>query len=192
MKCRTSTPSTLLKDTLNEWANRYYHPTYFLTIQFPEWKQKSNPWDAQENLRKVMPCFERQLLGRHWIKKHLPFVAFTEKNESYGWHYHILLGNQGVTKRRLRKAISTTTAVKGIPYYSMLLLPINKTKNRVFYYSEKGLHVNQKCQFNSDRIILSHDLFHLPFQKLSDRNFDSLIFLWILSFLLPENNPQNT
>lgn len=184
MKYRTNTPSTLLKDTLNEWANRYYHPKYFLTVQFPEWEQKNNPWDAQENLRDVMSCFERQLLGRHWNNKHLPFMVFTEKNESYGWHYHILLGKQNFSKRILNKAISATTTIKGIPYYSMLLLPINKTKDKVFYYSEKGLHVNQKFQFNSDRIILSHDLFHLPYQKLSEGNFNSLIFLWILSYLI--------
>lgn len=153
------------KQALNQWIQTCYEPNYFLTIQFPEWMRDKNPASAQENLRKLMSLFERALIGRYWSKKHLPFIAFAEHGASNDWHYHILFNSDIFNPYQLQNAIYVATLHMSIPLFSMYLERIENTPNNVFYYSEKELYIYDDKYFDSDRIILSHDLFHIPFKE---------------------------
>lgn len=178
------------KKALNQWIQTCYNPNYFLTIQFPDWMRNKNPAHAQEKLRKLMSLFERALIGRFWSKKHLPFIVFSEHGASNDWHYHILFNSQLFNPYQLQNAIYVATLHMSIPLFAMDLRPIENTPNNVFYYSEKELHIYENKNFDSDRIILSHDLFHIPFKESVKRPFNTLTTLYILYCLKSNQDPD--
>ena len=67
-----------IKLELNRWITGFYSPTHFLTIQLPENYKSCNSHNSKTHLRMIMKIFEKSLLGRHWNKKHLPFICVAE------------------------------------------------------------------------------------------------------------------
>ncbi len=83
-----------VKSEKQDWYQETFKPTHYLTIQLPEHQKTKDEFKSLSHLRMIMKVFEKSLLGRHWNKKHLPFIAFAENNTSPEWHYNILF-NQG-------------------------------------------------------------------------------------------------
>ena len=166
-KTRYSSLNDYIKHELNNWIDGTYNPTHFLSIQLPDSLRNANKTNSITHLRNIMLEFERTLLGRHWNKKHIPFICFEEQCILQGWHFHILLNQQGFTEQQLHDAINTLNTKLKLPSYCLDLRPINKGQiQNVEEYGEKQINIEEFGQFDSDRIILSHDLFYLPYKDI--------------------------
>jgi hypothetical protein len=137
-------------------------PTHFLTLQFPITKRTANFDKSKKYLYSVMHNFECRLLGRHWNKKHLEFIAFAEHGKSEGWHYHILFNSGEFTTEQLETALDITTTRKKLHNEAFMLKPITSTPDCVYKYCTKETRADGKCHFDSKRFIPSRELFDLP------------------------------
>ena len=152
-----------LKQVINAWAGSY-NPTHFLTLRLPENMESVNEDVSERALKKIMSAFEYRLLGRHWHKKHLPFIATAEKGYGETWHYHILVNQQNFSDTELNTAIFKTMTALHLPLYSLKLEPITTYKDYVVSYCSKEMCVNCDA-IDTDRIIPSHVLFDIPVRK---------------------------
>ncbi len=149
-----------LKQVINAWAGSY-NPTHFLTLRLPENMESANDDVSERALKKIMSAFEYRLLGRHWHKKHLPFIATAEKGHGEAWHYHILFNQQNFSDEELNTAIFKTVTALHLPLYSLKLEPITAYKDYVVSYCSKEMRVVSDI-IDTDRIIPSHVLFDIP------------------------------
>lgn len=161
--------SETIKHELNNWLTKVYQPTHFLTIQLPEnWKSK-NADSSKSHLRMIMKIFERNLLGKHWNKHHLPFIAFSENGTTTDWHYHILLNQGNFTNQELRNSILATNIKLKLPSYCLRLDIIENNLDTVEKYCSKEMKVYWHDKFDSDRIILSDCLFSISKVKTAHK-----------------------
>ena len=108
-----------------------------------------------------MKDFERFLLHRHWNKKHIPFIAFAEKGVSEEWHFHVLLNGGNFTYTELETAIQNIILRQNLPAYCLQIDKIKDGIAKVEYYTIKEIRVEDFSKFDSDRMILSHNLFNI-------------------------------
>lgn len=122
---------------------------------------------AKSKLRKIMSQFEREILGRGWIRNHIRFIAFAELGESQVWHFHVVLGhpcNYG-NEDRMFLVLDKIRETNNLSTYSLkfdnIVYDENKvsTVDKVVNYCTKEILADSKGHFNSDRIIISEDLF---------------------------------
>ena len=151
-----------VKKDMQDWILKKYQPTYFLSIRLPENWASENLSKSLKYLQLIMKTFEKKLLGRHWNKHHIPFIAFAEKGAGFEWHYHILFNHDKFTEQDLQSAILSTTNILKLPAYCLDLKPIESQPDTVIAYCLKEMKIYNNNSFDSDRIILSHDLFQLP------------------------------
>ena len=154
----------IIKRELHNWIEGVYRPTHFLTIQLPENQKSESLSHSTSHLRSIMIEFERYLLKRHWNKKHLPFICFAEKGSSQEWHFHILLNQREFTYQQLLNAVYDVNIRLSLPGYCLELVPIINDVIRVEGYATKEIHITDFGSYDSDRILLSHDLFYLPYK----------------------------
>lgn len=153
--------NTKVKEELTKWINNTYKPNYLMTIQLPE-NLKSNNIDYSTNhLQKIMQCFERNLLKRHWNKKHLPFIAFAENGISKDWHFHLLLNSQDFTDIELDIAVLKTILELDLSTYCIRLDKIEDGIAKVESYTLKEIKIKDFSKFDSSKIITSHNLFDI-------------------------------
>ena len=160
------TNQTNLKDALHNWINDTYKPTHFLTIQLPDNLKTSNLDNAKSHLKNIMKAFEKSLI-HNWNRHHLPFIAFAELGLSQQWHFHILLNQGKFTEEELQNAIIKTNWREKLPSYCLDLKPIENNLSLVDFYCSKEMKVYFNNKFDSDRIIISHDLFGLSYEATS-------------------------
>ena len=153
-----------IKLELNRWITGFYSPTHFLTIQLPENYKSCNSHNSKTHLRMIMKIFEKSLVGRHWNKKHLPFICVAENGTDIDWHYHILFNQGKFTGQELLNAQFKTNIILKLPSYCLELKPIEDFLNIIEAYCTKEIKVFLQKFIDSDRIILSHDLFYLPYK----------------------------
>lgn len=151
-----------IKKGLKNWILEKYQPTHFLSIRLPKNWASENLSNSLSHLQLIMKTFEKKLLGRHWNRHHFPFIAFAEKGVGFEWHYHILFNHEKFTKQDLQNAILYTTGILKLPAYCLDLKLIENQPDTVIAYCIKEMKIYDNNSFNSDRIILSHDLFQLP------------------------------
>lgn len=151
-----------VKKDMQDWILKKYQPTYFLSIRLPENWASENLSNSLNHLQLIMKTFEKKLLGRHWNKHHIPFIAFAEKGAGFEWHYHILFNHDKFTEQDLQSAILSATGTLKLPAYCVDLKPIENQPDTVIAYCIKEMKIYNNNSFDSDRIILSHDLFQLP------------------------------
>ena len=151
-----------IKKDMQDWILDNYQPTYFLSIRLPKNWASENLSNSLNHLQLIMKTFEKELLGRHWNKHHIPFIAFAEKGVGLEWHYHILFNHGKFTEQDLQNAILSTTGILKLPAYCLDLKPIENQPDTVIAYCIKEMKIYDNNRFDSDRIILSHDLFQLP------------------------------
>ena len=150
------------KKAYEKWTGEYYDPTHFLTVQLPDNQKTKDVHLSRERLKHIMIAFQYRLLGRHWNKKHLPFICYSENGDAKEWHYHILFNAGEFTTQELSNAILKTTINLQLPFYSLDLKRIND--DIVHSYCTKELKVYINGNLDTDPIILSHDLFGLPYK----------------------------
>ena len=150
-----------IKHAINQWLATL-KPTYFLSVQFPMNMRTSDFDQAQEHLRKIMKNFERQLLGRHWHKKPLPFMATAEHGESRNWHFHALFYDCPFAPRQLRVALNRTIVDMRLTPETFDLQHIKKKPAHVHSYCTKEIRADINSHFDSTQIIPHEVLFNLP------------------------------
>ena len=151
-----------VKKDMQDWILDNYQPTHFLSIRLPKNWASDNLSNSLNHLRLIMKTFEKKLLGRHWNRHHIPFIAFAEKGVGFEWHYHILFNHGDFSEHDLQNAILYTTCILKLPSYCLDLKPIENQPDTVIAYCIKEMKIYDNNSFDSDRIILSHDLFQLP------------------------------
>lgn len=166
-KCFAIEKAMQTKQKLNNWIADTYRPTHFLTIQLPEHLRTSNYDHSKDQLRMYMKIFEKSLFGKHWNKHHLPFIAFAENGAGPEWHFHILLNRGKFTEQELQNAILKTTIKLKLSFYCLELDLIENHLEEVNSYCTKEMKIYWNNKFDSDRMILSADLFNLPYEKVT-------------------------
>lgn len=150
-----------VKDELNKWIEKTYSPKYLMTVQLPDnWKSK-NLEHSIIHLKSIMRDFERFLLHRHWNKKHLPFIAFAENGISKDWHFHLLLNGDNFSYTDLKIAIYRIILKQKLPTYCLQIDKIENGIAKVESYTLKEIKITDFSKFDSDRMILSQDLFNI-------------------------------
>lgn len=152
--------SKQVKNSIIDWIASFNH-THFLTLQLPNNIKTANYEASKYHLRNIMAEFQRQLLGKHWNKKHLLFMAFAEKGKSEGWHYHILFDAGKFKTEELKKALNKATKSRNLSPNIFYLEEIDQNKNKLYSYCTKEIKIKNNDNFNCDNIILSGDLFNI-------------------------------
>lgn len=150
--------TSLLHKDIIDWLCEI-EPTHFISIQFPTRQRSKSLELAVDRLKTTMKYFEKQLNIRHWYKKHLFFICFAESNTNNKWHFHIFLVNDRYTDEEIMTAMDNTTKHFAFSKTVIDIRPIERTKRKVFSYVTKYLNANKLGHFDSNRIILSTDLF---------------------------------
>lgn len=149
-----------IKNSIIDWVASFNH-THFLTLQLPNSMKTDDSDTSNHHLRKIMAEFQRQLLGKHWNKKHLSFMAFAEKGKSEGWHYHIVFDGSNFTTEELQVALNKAAISRKLSPSIFYLETINHNKNKLYSYCTKEMKIKNNYNFNCDNIILSGDLFNI-------------------------------
>jgi hypothetical protein len=152
------------KNIIQEWiAGQNF--THFISIQLPLWRKMTNFDKAQEALREITKNFERQLLGRNWHRKHLPFFATAETGISLNWHFHLLLNGGEYTTQELNTALSETRDNMNLDNYALDLEQITYTPEVLNFYCMKEIKIAANGKFDTNRIIPSQVLFSVPVKQ---------------------------
>ncbi len=154
-----------VRQDIQDWILKKYQPTHFLSIRLPKNWASENLSNSLKHLQLIMKIFEKKLLGRHWNNHHIPFIVFAEKGVGLEWHYHILFNHGKFTEQDLQNAILSTTGILKLPTYCLDLKPIENQPDTVIAYCIKEMKIYDNNSFDSDRMILSHDLFSLPYKN---------------------------
>lgn len=142
-----------------DWLDSFKH-THFLTIQFPNNMKSENPKVSQEHLRKIMAKFEFHLLGRKWNRKHLSFIGVAEKGKGVSWHYHLLFNSGKFTTGCIQDALDKVADELKISGKLFYLEEITD-RQKLHTYCMKELKIWENGMINSDRLILSKELFSI-------------------------------
>ncbi len=148
------------QNTLEYWLDTY-NPQYFLTVQFPIHKRTPNLHLSNKRLHKIMLKFEKLILGKHWYRKHIPFIVIAEHGKtSSNWHYHVLIYDCKFDFFQVRQVFQQVSFQLRLPHEVLLVKPIYS--NGVNGYSSKEIVSDLHYHFDTDRIITSEILFDLP------------------------------
>ena len=144
-----------IQQTLINWFADI-NPQYFLTIHL----RSESLTTTNKHLLEIMSTFERLLWGRHWNRKHTPFIAIAENGKlSFNWHYHILIYNCPFNLFQLQCVLDTLLTILNLTPETINLKPvITFGVNR---YSSKEFFADIDGHFDTDRIITSEILFNL-------------------------------
>ena len=145
------------KNDIIDWLLSFNH-THFLTIQFPNNMKTEDSNISQDYLRRLMAKFEYCLIGRYWNKKHLPFIAFSEKGKSSSWHYHLLINSDKYTTNQLQTALDEAVNKLNLPTELINLQEIINPE-KLYTYCLKEMKFYQNNRIDTNRIISSTILF---------------------------------
>lgn len=95
------------------------------------------------------------------IKSTSHSLPLAKKGVSEEWHFHLLLNSQDFTDIELDIAVLKTIWELNLLTYCIQLDKIEDGVAKVKCYTIKEIKVTDYNHFDSDRIILSHDLFNL-------------------------------
>lgn len=135
-------------------------PTHFLTVQFPIPKRSKCSEKSRATFRNIMKNFERQLLGKHWNNKMLPFIGTEEYNTGKGWHYHIYFYNNPFTTERLQAALYATQLNMGLTPETLDLVYIGNDPENPCSYCTKQIEVDINGHWDSSLYITSEEIFY--------------------------------
>lgn len=153
-------PNTTIqtKSILYSWLNNI-SPQFFLSIQLPKHLRSTDLTKSNKNLLKIMLKFEKLSLKRHWNKKHIPFIAFSEHGKARTWHYHVYIYNCSFSFFKIKSIINDVSTELNLPHEVLHIEPILTTG--VYPYTSKEIISDINYHFDSDRIITSEYLFNL-------------------------------
>jgi hypothetical protein len=149
----TYAANEIVKDAMSTWLTSK-HFTYFLSVQLP------NPTGyyelSIERLEVLMKRFQKELIGRSWHKKHLPFIGIVERGDDKIYHYHLLIRANDYTYEQLQSAINATCGYMKITAKTFNLQKINRTPEILSTYCTKEMTTENV----GGRVIASDDLFN--------------------------------
>ena len=149
-----------LRQELNVWLYDTYKPDYFLTIQLSKHRKTFNREKADKEVWRMLKKFEKEVIGRNWHRKHLPFVLFAENHHGRStWHYHCLFNSGKYTRDELLNAVYRTRLHLRLSKHTMCLKPEVCTPERLRDYCTKELKVRYIDEVETDRMIVSDVLF---------------------------------
>ncbi len=147
-----------VQQSLISWFSSF-NPQYFISIQFPKHLRNNNLDTTNKKLLKIMRAFEIDLLGRHWNRKHIPFIVVAEKGKSTHWHYHILIYDCPFNFFQVQLIFHNIVDKYNLTKETIDVRPI--ITSGVNSYASKEFKADIKNHFDSDRIITSEILFNL-------------------------------
>ena len=156
--CLNTDTTIQLKNILCSWLSDI-NPQYFLSIQFPTNQRTADLTSANKKLRKIMQRFEKNILGRHWNRKHIPFIAIAEHGKSPNWHYHVLIYNCPLSFLGVQLKTHEILSDLNLPSETLYIEPVNNSG--ACGYTSKEFIADSNFHFDSDRIITSEILFNL-------------------------------
>lgn len=144
---------------LQQWFSNI-NPQYFLTIQFPIHQRNTDIVKSNKKLHRVMLDFEKLLLGKHWYRKHIPFIVMAEHGKySVNWHYHVLIYDCPFDLFKMQDVTQSVLIKLGLPHETLHIESVND--DGVNSYTSKEIIADINYHFDSDRIITSEILFNL-------------------------------
>ena len=147
-----------VQQSLISWFSSF-NPQYFISIQFPKHLRNNNLDTTNKKLLKIMRAFEIYLLGRHWNRKHIPFIAIAEQGKSTNWHYHILIYDCPFNFFQIQLTFHNIMDKYNLTKETIDVQPI--ITSGVNSYTSKEFKADIKNHFDTDRIITSEILFNL-------------------------------
>lgn len=176
-----------IQQTLINWLADI-NPQYFLTIQLPQHLRSESLTTTNKHLLEIMSIFERLLWGRHWNRKHTPFIAIAENGKlSFNWHYHILIYNCPFNFFQLQRVLDTLLTILNLTPETINLKPV--ITFGVNDYSFKEIFADVNGHFDTDRIITSEILFNLAHKSTQNTPNNQIIEPWIARKQKTESPP---
>ena len=163
--CRNTNTTIQTKSILQSWFSKI-NPQYFLSVQFPKYLRSVDLMKSNQKLGKIMSNLEKMLLGRHWNRKYIPFVAIAEHGKiSSNWHYHVLIYNCPFDLATMQLVTQGVLIKLCLPHETLHIETVND--DGINSYSSKEFTADVNYHFDSDRIITSEILFDLPPKSLT-------------------------
>jgi hypothetical protein len=151
-----------IKRELNKWLGSQ-NPSHLLTARLPFPAYTTDFNKAERHLHKITKRLEKCLLGCHWNRSPAHFRGFAERGDFRIWHFHLLLLASKYTTEQLQGAVAETCDyLKLTNGITLDLRPIEYTPDWLYDYCMKELRADGNGRFDSDRLIVSEDLFNLP------------------------------
>ena len=79
----------IVQKQVSEWLNDKYF-SHYLVVDLPFNRKHYGFEQATEYLKIIVKRFEKELVGRHWNKKPVHFIAFVEKGKFHIYHWNLL------------------------------------------------------------------------------------------------------
>lgn len=150
----------IVQKQVSEWLNNKYF-SHYLVVDLPFNRKHYGFEQATEYLKIIVKRFEKELVGRHWNKKPVHFIAFVEKGKFHIYHWNLLLWAFQYTDQELQTAVDKTLKYMNLDDSVMEIQPIEYTRSRLNDYNVKELESDNKFHINSDCIFTSETLFYL-------------------------------
>ncbi len=154
-------PNELIKCLWTEYGTvgAYSH---YITIQLPKHRRRGDLDRAKQEWRKIMACFEYNLLGRHWNKNHLRFFGCAAKHLNGYWHYHLLIESRdSISNDDIINAICATRDKQSLISIQLHIEPILGSMadiQNVLAYTGNHIRVTHKTHLDTTRFIMSDEL----------------------------------
>jgi len=108
-----------------------------------------------------MGRFERALFGKRLARKHLRFIMFIEKNESVGYHGHILLKAERYGYDVLHQALAMDERRTHESKADWKLICIDRTPWHIYRYVIKQLRPDWSGRIDTSPFVPSEVLFNI-------------------------------
>lgn len=92
------------RETVIEWIVKHA-ADYLLSMQLPAETKTRRLETFMRTMKLICRDLERELLGKHWIRKPYLFDGFCERGRDKTWHVHILLACPDRTPEQLKIAL---------------------------------------------------------------------------------------
>ena len=149
-----------LQQQIKDWLG-YMSFSHYLVIDLPLNRKHYDFKKATKYLKTIVKRFEKELVGRHWNKKPVHFIAFVEKGKFHIYHWNLLLWAFQYTDQELQTAVDKTLKYMNLDDSVMEIQPIEYTRYRLNGYNSKELKSDNKFHMDSNRIFSSDMLFYL-------------------------------
>ena len=149
-----------------DWLKENRAAVYFLSIQFPAESKTTARCKVLSSVWQISRDLERELLGKHWIRKPYPLTGFLERGRDLTWHSHILLTCKNRTLKQVRIALDRAGEKYQLKRRTSKVPDIKveriRSLDKVCGYCLKQFGLDRKTHIDTDRFITSETIFNLP------------------------------
>ena len=149
-----------------DWLKENRDADYFLSIQFPTESKTTERRKVLSSVWRISRDLERELLGKHWIRKTYLLTGFLEQGRDLTWHSHILLTCKNHTLEQVQDALDrvgeTYRLVRRTSKVPDIKVEQIRDLDKVCGYCLKQVGRDRKTHIDIDRFITSETIFNLP------------------------------